>query len=47
MELRKRSSLTEVRANAFMDLAVASHRQQEARHFPLQVTANSPKEISG
>ena len=40
-----RFSFTEARANAFVDMAVASHRNQEAGHLPLQVRANSPKKI--
>ena len=41
-----RFSLTEAHANAFLDVALESHRQEAAGHLPLEVTTNSPTEIS-
>jgi len=39
-------SLTEVHANAFVDMAVETHRQQIAGRLPLEVRTSSPAEIS-
>jgi anti-sigma factor RsiW len=41
-----RLSLTEARANAFVDMAAQTHRQQLAGQLPLEVQTNSPSEIS-
>jgi len=41
-----RLSLTEARANAFVDVAAQTHRQQLAGQLPLEVRTNSPSEIS-
>jgi anti-sigma factor RsiW len=39
-------SMGEARANAFVDMAVQTHRQQLAGHLPLEITTNSPTEMS-
>jgi len=39
-------SIRDARANAFVDMAVQTHRQQLARNLPLEVTTNSPREVS-
>ena len=39
-------SQRDARANAFVDMAVEIHRQQLAGQLPLEITTNSPKEIS-
>jgi anti-sigma factor RsiW len=41
-----RLSLTEARANAFVDMAAQTHRRQLAGQLPLEVQTNSPSEIS-
>jgi len=41
-----RLSLTEARANAFVDMAAQTHRQQLAGKLPLEVRTNSLSEIS-
>jgi hypothetical protein len=41
-----RASQINARANAFVDIAMQTHRQQLAGHLPLQVTTNSPSEMS-
>ena len=41
-----RLSLTEARANAFVDMAAQTHRQQLAGQLPLELRANSPSEVS-
>jgi hypothetical protein len=41
-----RFSLTEARANAFVDLAAQTHRQQLAGQVPLEIRTNSPSEVS-
>jgi anti-sigma factor RsiW len=41
-----RLSLTEARANSFVDMAAQTHRQQLAGQLPLEVRTNSPSEIS-
>jgi anti-sigma factor RsiW len=41
-----RVSLKDVRANAFVDLAVETHRQQLAGHFPMEITTNSSVDVS-
>jgi anti-sigma factor RsiW len=38
--------LTEARANAFVDMAAQTHRQQLAGQIPLELRANSPSEVS-
>ena len=41
-----RVSLRDAHANAFVDLAVETYREQAARHLPLEIRTNSEKEIS-
>lgn len=41
-----RVSEREARANAFVDAAVETHRQQLAGHLPLEIRTNSPAEVS-
>ena len=41
-----RLSSAEARANAFVDLAAQTHRQQLARQVPLEIGTNSPSEVS-
>ena len=41
-----RFSLTEARANAFVDMAAQTHRQQLAGQLPLEISTNSPSEVS-
>jgi len=41
-----RLSLTEARANAFVNMAAQTHRQQVTGQLPLEVRTNSPSEIS-
>jgi anti-sigma factor RsiW len=41
-----RFSMTETHANAFLDIAVDTHRQKVAGHLPLQVRSNSASEVS-
>jgi hypothetical protein len=38
--------LTEARANAFVDMAAQTHREELAGQIPLEVRTNSPSEIS-
>jgi anti-sigma factor RsiW len=44
--LLARLSLTEARANAFVDMAAQTHRQQLAGQLPLEVRTTSPSEIT-
>ena len=41
-----RFSLTEAGADAFVDMAAQTHRQQLAGQLPLEITTNSPSEVS-
>jgi anti-sigma factor RsiW len=41
-----RLSMTEAHANAFLDIAVDTHRQEVAGNLPLEVTSNSPTKVS-
>jgi anti-sigma factor RsiW len=41
-----RFSLTAARANAFVDMAAQTHRQQLAEQLPLEIRTNSPSEVS-
>jgi anti-sigma factor RsiW len=41
-----RVSLREARANAFVDMAIETHRRQLAGNLPLEIRTNSPGEIS-
>jgi anti-sigma factor RsiW len=41
-----RLSVTQTRVNAFLDIAVDTHRREVAGHLPLDVRSNSPTEVS-
>jgi anti-sigma factor RsiW len=41
-----RFSLSEMRATAFVDMAVKAHRQELAGRLPLEIATNSPTEVS-